>query len=81
MPNHKSCQKRMRQTVKRTLANKIIKTKVKTSVKKYLEESDKERKVDLLKNIYKVYDQAVSKNVFKKNKAARAKSRLAKKLD
>jgi small subunit ribosomal protein S20 len=81
MPNHKSCQKRMRQTAKRTLANKIIKTKVKTSVKKYLEESDKEKKVNLLKNIYKVYDQAVSKNVFKKNKAARVKSRLAKKLD
>lgn len=81
MPNHKSCQKRMRQTAKRTLANKIIKTKVKTSVKKYLEESDKEKKVSLLKNIYKVYDQAVSKNVFKKNKAARVKSRLAKKLD
>ncbi|MCK4545695.1 30S ribosomal protein S20 [candidate division WOR-3 bacterium] len=81
MPNHKSCQKRMRQTAKRTLANKIIKTKVKTSIKKYLEESDKEKKVNLLKNIYKVYDQAVSKNVFKKNKAARVKSRLAKKLD
>ncbi len=79
MPNHKSCEKRMRQTAKRSLANKIIKTKVKTSVKKYLKESDKEKKVELLKDIYKVYDQAVSKNVFKINKAARAKSRLAKK--
>ncbi len=80
MPNHKSCEKRVRQTEKKTMANRIMKTKVKNTVKKFLSEEDKEKKTSLLKEVYRIYDKAVSKGVFKKNKAARAKSRLSQKL-
>ncbi|NIA22558.1 MAG: 30S ribosomal protein S20 [Proteobacteria bacterium] len=80
MPDHKSCEKRVRQTEKRTLANRIVKTKVKNTVKKFISENDKDKKSSLLKEVYRIYDKAVSKGVFKKNKAARTKSRLSRKL-
>lgn len=83
MPNIKSAIKRVKVTEKKTLRNKIIKTKVKNAIKRFhaavLEgpESAKEQYRLTVSQI----DRAVSKGVLHKNNAARKKSRLAKLLE
>lgn len=83
MPNIKSAIKRVKVTEKKTLRNKIIKTKVKNAIKRFqatvLEgpESAKEQYRLTVSQI----DRAVSKGVLHKNNAARKKSRLAKHLE
>lgn len=78
MPNIKSAKKRVRADLRKTLRNKINKSKLRTSMKKALiENSSKE---DILSAI-SALDRAVSKGLIHKNNAARHKSSLAKKLN
>lgn len=72
-----TAQKRIIQSKKRQLANKILKTKVKNSCKDLLSAA-KEEKPSALNTVYQFIDKAVKKGVFKKNKASRMKSRFAK---
>ncbi len=80
MPNIKSAIKRVKVTEKKTLHNKIVKTKVKTAVKRF--ESAVTNNADNLAEQYNLtvsqIDKAVTKGVLHKNTAARKKSRLAK---
>lgn len=80
MPNIKSAIKRVKVIEKKTLQNKIIKTKVKTAVKRF--ESAVANNADNLAEQYNLtvsqIDKAVTKGVLHKNTAARKKSRLAK---
>ena len=72
MPNLASAKKRLRQNAAKQLRNQIAKTRIKTEVKKALSGDD---------NIaISVIDRAASKGIIHKNKAARQKSRLAKRL-
>ena len=80
MANIKSAKKRVEVIKTKTLRNKMVKSALKTSVKKadLAEGADKEAAVSAA--IQKV-DQACAKGILHKNTAARKKSQLAKKLN
>lgn len=82
MANIKSAQKRIKQTEKRTLQNKSVKTALKTTLKKFeIGVGEKaENSADLYQAAVKSLDKAASKGIIHKNTAARKKSRLAARL-
>lgn len=81
MPNKKSAEKRVRQSIKRRLENRSVKTEIKTSFKNLSSSIGKLQKDDIV-NIYNQYqslcDKAVKRNIIHKNTAARYKSRATK---
>ncbi|MGM9974641.1 MAG: 30S ribosomal protein S20 [Clostridiaceae bacterium] len=84
MANIKSAQKRIKVTEAKTLKNRMIKSALKTAIKKF-ETSVNANNAEEAKNTFagavKALDMAVSKGVIHKNMAARKKSRLAAKLN
>ena len=83
MPNIKSAKKRVKVAAAKTAANKIVKSTLKTSLKKAnnaIESgaSDKEQSVRVA---IKKIDQAAAKGILKKNTTSRKKSALARKLN
>ena len=74
MPNIKAAEKWMRQTEKRTIRNKDVKTRLKTIFKKVVASQDTEG----VKSVESAFDKAAKTGVIHPNKAARKKSRLAK---
>ena len=79
MANHKSAEKRARQTVKKNLLNKIVKTKVKKAVKKVQElNSDSENPIVALNEAKSVIDKAAKKGTLHKRTASRKISKLSK---
>lgn len=84
MANIKSAQKRIKVTQVKTLRNKMIKSSLKTVIKKFEAAvkggSVEEAKVALV-NATRALDMAASKGVIHKNMASRKKSRLATKLN
>ena len=84
MPNIKSAKKRVIVTEAKTLQNKMIKTALKTSMKKYeaaIEAGDKESANALYASVIKKIDQAAAKGIIHKNTAARKKSRYTSMLN
>ena len=84
MPNLKTSIKDLRQNKKRKVHNDRLRNRIKKAVKKQnslIEEKNKEEAKKNLKNVYKVLDKASKKNVIKKGKADRTKSRLTKNLN
>lgn len=80
MPNLKTSIKDLRQTKRRTLYNDRLRNRVKKSVKKFqdlVKAEEKDAAEKSLKQTFKVLDKAAKKNVIKKGKASRKKSRLA----
>jgi small subunit ribosomal protein S20 len=79
MPNHKSSEKRVRQSEKRRLVNKSNRGRLRTSIKK-LRTAMTAGKTDelqtLLPETISTIDKAVQKGVLHRNAAARYKSRL-----
>lgn len=73
MPNLKSAKKALRQNRKHYEANKSLKTKMKSMIKKISAET--------ASATVSVIDKAAKKNLIHKNKAARLKSKLVKKLE
>ncbi len=80
IPDIKSAEKRARTALKREERNKAVKSSVKTAVKKFLAEDAPEAKVEALRLAASQLDRAANKGVIHPNKAARTKSRLAKRL-
>ena len=83
MPNIKSAKKRVKVAAAKTAANKIVKSSLKTSLKKAdaaieTGAADKEQSVRVA---IKKIDQAAAKGILKKNTASRKKSSLARKLN
>ncbi|MEA4816233.1 MAG: 30S ribosomal protein S20 [Lachnospiraceae bacterium] len=79
MANIKSAKKRIKVTSKKTLFNKMVKSKTKTYVKKVLsavETGNKEDASAALKVALTAIDKAYTKGIFHKNSAARKKSYL-----
>lgn len=75
-----SAEKRFEQSEVRRRRNKAIESKVRTSVKKYLESIDKKDQVLALSNLSLLQseiDKAYTKGVIKWNACARKKSRMA----
>jgi len=84
MPNVKSAEKRMRQSVGRRDNNRRRRSEMRTEIKRFRELLS-EKKVDdareVLKEVYSVIDRTAQKGVIHSNTAARYKSRLTKSLN
>jgi small subunit ribosomal protein S20 len=81
MANHKSAEKRVRQTEKRNATNRSNRSRVRTQIKKLrsaIAGADKGQSTELLNPTVSVIDKAVNKGLIHKNTAARYKSRLTK---
>jgi small subunit ribosomal protein S20 len=81
MPNHKSAEKRVRQSVKRNAVNRSNRSKLRTQIKKIrtaIAGHDSSQGQELLNPTISVIDKAVNKGIIHKNTAARYKSRLSK---
>ena len=77
MPNIKSAKKRVLVTQAKTLRNKMIKSQLKTAIKKFdeaVESGDKEKASEAYRFAVKKVDQAVAHGVLHKNAAAHRKS-------
>ena len=84
MANHKSSEKRARQTRIKTERNRFYKTRIKNVTKNVLEAietADKEKAVDAMKTANKYLHHCVSKGILKKETAARRVSRLQVKVN
>ncbi len=83
MPNIKSAKKRVKVAAAKTEANKMVKSNLKTSIKKAnaAVESGASDKDMAVRVAIKKIDQAAAKGILKKNTAARKKSSLARKLN
>ena len=78
MPTHKSAEKALRQSRRKNLRNKAVKSKVRTIIKKVETAQDKTQAQGLLKQTFSLLDKAVKRNVMHFNQAGRTKSRLTK---
>ncbi|HHU79643.1 MAG: 30S ribosomal protein S20 [Caldicoprobacterales bacterium] len=84
MPNIKSAIKRVNVSQKKALRNKMIKSELKTAVKKFesaLLDSDVEKATVLYPQITKKIDMAAAKGTIHKNAANRKKAKLALRLN
>ncbi len=83
MPNIKSAKKRVKVIATKTLQNQMVKSQLKTAIKKF-EASLSGGKDDAsvaYANVVKKTDQAVAKGILHKNTAARRKSQYAAKFN
>ena len=78
MPNHKSAEKRMRQSERRRKLNRGNRSRLRTSLKNLRSalEGDGKQASEILPETISTIDRAVQKGVLHKNAAARYKSRL-----
>ena len=83
MANHKSAQKRARQTIIKTIRNRAVKSQVRSAVRSFREaveagdfDAAKAKLVDATRELYR----AASKGVLHKRTASRRVSRLATQL-
>lgn len=79
MANHKSAEKRIRQTIKRTERNRYYRTRIKNIIKAVRESvaaNDVAKAQEALKIANKELHKFVSKGIIKKNTASRKVSRL-----
>lgn len=84
MPNHKSAEKRVRQTEKRRIVNRNNRGRLRTGIKKLrgaLAAGEREQAQELLPQTISLIDKAVQKGVLHRNAAARFKSRLTQRVN
>ena len=84
MANIKSAKKRIKVTETKTLNNRMVKSALKTIIKKFeaaVDAKNNEEAKALFTSVAKSLDMATTKGVVHKNMAARKKSRLATKLN
>ena len=83
MANHKSAEKRFRQTVRRTKINKILLSQIKTNLNKIKNSANEKKNEEISKSfsLYNAYlSKAVKKGLIKKRNASRKLSSLSIKL-
>ena len=76
MANHKSAEKRIRQTEKRRVQNKFYVKTMRNSLKKLRNSTEKEEATELYPKVASMLDKLAGKNIIHKNKAANIKSSL-----
>lgn len=84
LPNIKSAKKRCKVIETKTLQNQMIKTNLKTTIKKFeaaVEAGDQTQCQALYRLTVKKLDQAVAKGILKKNTASRKKSQMTLKFN
>jgi len=78
MPDHKSCEKRLRSDKKKKERNHYVKKSISTIIKKIKKSTDKAEMDTMLVQAHSLIDKAVKKGVIHRNNADRKKSRLNK---
>ncbi len=78
MPQHKSAEKRARQSAKRRLANREKRSRMRSLTRKVLEAQEKEQAETLLKDAVSYIDRMTVKGIVHRNTAANRKSSLVK---
>ncbi|MDR1273228.1 MAG: 30S ribosomal protein S20 [Odoribacteraceae bacterium] len=76
MANHKSAEKRIRQTEKRRLHNRYYAKTARNAMKKLRLLTDKTAATELLPKVTSMLDKLAKKNIIHKNKAANLTSKL-----
>ena len=76
MANTQSAEKRIRQSAKRTLQNRMQRSRLKTSMKKVTQATEPAAAQEALKETAALLDRLASRRVIHPNKAARKKSQL-----
>jgi len=76
MPNHKSCEKRLRQEKKRSARNHYVKSTINTLSKKIRSGVSIEEKEALVSEIFSQLDKAAKKHIIHKRTASRRKARI-----
>ena len=77
MPNSKQAAKRLKQDDKRRMANKTVRSSMRSAVKRVLQADSPEDAQKHLSEAVKRVDKAAKKNIIHANAAARKKSQLA----
>jgi len=87
MANNKSAEKRIKINERNRLRNRLYKSSVRTSIKKFFKNleiykvsqspKDKEAAKQILNSVYSLIDKGTKKNIFHKNNASRKKAKLA----
>jgi small subunit ribosomal protein S20 len=83
MPQTKQAEKEIRKSKRRTENNNLVRKNLEYLLrifKKAIEAGDKSKTEETYQKIVKSIDKAAKKNIVHENKAARTKSRLAKKI-
>ena len=78
MANHKSSEKRIRQTKTRNEHNRYYAKTMRNAVRKLRDMTDKEEAEKLYPSVQKMLDKLAKTNIIHKNKAANLKSSLTK---
>jgi small subunit ribosomal protein S20 len=78
MANHKSSEKRIRQTEVRRLENKYYSRSARNAVKELRSTTDRTAATELLPKVSSMLDKLVRRNTIHKNKASNLKSSLTK---
>ena len=81
MANHKSSEKRIRQTKIRTLRNRYVAKTMRNALKKFRLSEDKDEVKALFPKVCSMLDKLAKRNVIHKNKAGNLKSKLAKRMN
>ncbi|MEM7309453.1 MAG: 30S ribosomal protein S20 [Planctomycetota bacterium] len=77
MPNSKQAKKRVRQNEKRRDENKVVRSSMRSAMKKVLQAESPEEAQKELPTAMKRVDKAAKRNIIHDNAAARLKSRLS----
>lgn len=77
MANHKSAEKRIRQTEKRRLHNRYYAKTARNAMKKLRMMTEKEPAMELYPKVVAMLDKLAKRNIIHKNKAANLSSKLA----
>ena len=80
MPQLKSSHKRLRQNLRARARNRVVRSQLRTTLKKIQTTTDKAQAEALLPVALSIIDRSARKGVLHKNTAARFKSSLARKI-
>ncbi|MBO8142726.1 MAG: 30S ribosomal protein S20 [Firmicutes bacterium] len=84
MPNTRSAEKRVRVIARRTMRNRMIRSRMKTAIRRYqtaVASGDVEAATELFRKAVSNIDRAAAKGVIHPNQASRRKARLAARLN
>lgn len=81
MPIIKSAKKRLRQSEKRRVKNKSVRSRIRTRIRQLLETTSRDEAEARLDELYSLLDRAAGKGVMHPNTVARRKARLARHVE
>jgi small subunit ribosomal protein S20 len=81
MPNIKSAKKRMELSRVANTRNRANRSKIKTAIRRVREAEDKETAETQLRQAVAILDRAATRNLLPKNRVARIKSQLARRVN